>query len=132
MDHLSSSAPVKRKDESVKTIRPSKPVKERKVVEDAPHHLQQEADYWDVARQNLKKFMAQHWAGQYYDNCLLVLSVVSCFEYIYQTYLHQSIAEDRRVLWRLNILELIFASIFGLDWCLNCFMAEHRILFFTR
>lgn len=91
-----------------------------------------EMEYIEMVRQKLKKFMAQSRAGRQYENLMLLISVVSCFEYIYQTYLHMSVENDRRLLWRLNILELVFASLFAGDWCLNCFLAEHRILFFTR
>lgn len=89
-------------------------------------------DHIDLARQRLKKIMAQTWMGRYYENVLLFLSVASCLEYIYQTYLHPSIDEDQHQLYNLAILEIVFASIFAFDWCLNCFLAEHRIIFFTR
>jgi hypothetical protein len=91
-----------------------------------------ETDFMEVLRQKIKKYMINSTFGQTYDNFLLFLSVVSCFEYIYQTYLHTSIEEDRGTLRFLNSIELVFASVFGFDWCLNCFVAEHRVLFFTR
>lgn len=89
-------------------------------------------DYIEVGRQRLKKIMAQSWFGRYYENALLSLSVISCLEYIYQTYLHPSIENDQEQLHHLAVLEIVFASIFAFDWCLNCFLAEHRIIFFTR
>ena len=102
-------------------------------VPDGMGQGQHDDDDWvDQLRQRLKKFMAQSLLGNYYDNALLILSVGSCFEYIYQTYLDPSAAADEELLYKLNIVELVFASLFGFDWLLNCFLAEHRILFFTR
>ena len=42
----------------------------------------QSIEYIEVARQRLKKIMAQTWMGRYYENVLLFLSVESCLEYI--------------------------------------------------
>ena len=83
-------------------------------------------------RLQVKKIMTHSKIGKYYENVVLFLSVVSCFEYIYETYLHESVAEDRHQLYALKIVELTFATIFAFDWCLNLFVAEHRVLYFTR
>lgn len=87
-------------------------------------------DYVELCRQRLKKIMAQTRFGCYYENVLLFLSIASCLEYIYQTYL--SFDDDRPELNDLAELEIFFAFVFTFDWCLNCFLAEHRLIFFTR
>lgn len=97
-----------------------------------PGHGEPEFDTVEVFRQNLKRFMAQNSVGHCYEDFLLLLSVVSCFEYIYQTYLHRSVPSDRFILHRLDIVEMVFAGTFAFDWCLNFFLAEHRLIFLTR
>ena len=38
-------------------------------------------------RLKVKKYLAASYVGKVYENALLLLSVLSCFQYIYQTYL---------------------------------------------
>lgn len=38
-------------------------------------------------RLKVKKYLAASYVGKTYENTLLLLSVLSCFQYIYQTYL---------------------------------------------
>lgn len=80
----------------------------------------------------MKKMFAQSLFGRYYENVLILLSLISCFQYIYMTYLHESIAQDRQQIRYSEKIELAFASIFGLDWLLSFLMAEHRVLFLSR
>lgn len=70
--------------------------------------------------------------GQWYENVMLVISVLSSMEYIWETYLNVSSAVDRQQLKILNIVELVVAVIFNLDWGLNLFMADHKLNFVTR
>lgn len=42
----------------------------------------------EAIRVETKKFMASSWFGRIYDRTLLYLSVLSCLEFIFQTYLH--------------------------------------------
>ena len=93
---------------------------------------QEESLTLEERRLQVKKFMTHSKIGKYYENVVLFISLISCFEYIYETYLHQSVAEDRYQLHALKIVELVFATIFALDWSLNLFIAEHRVLYFTR
>ena len=86
-------------------------------------------DQW---RLQVKKFFSHSRFGRYYENVLIILSLVSCIEYIYETYLHPSDPADQSQLEALKDLELGFAAIFGLDWLLSFFLAEHRLLFFLR
>ena len=86
-------------------------------------------DSWRI---NIKKVFAQSRFGRYYENMLILLSIISCFQYIYMTYLHESIEADRRQLSYSEKIELAFASIFGVDWVLSFLLAEHRLLFLSR
>jgi hypothetical protein len=83
-------------------------------------------------RLQAKKFFNQSNFGRYYENVLIAASLISCFEYIYETYLHKSVQEDADSLRVLKKVELAFACVFGLDWCLSFLLAEHRVLFLMR
>lgn len=95
---------------------------------------QQEDDAFnfELWRIQMKKFFTHSRFGRYYENALIFLSVISSMECIYETYLHDSVAQDRSQLDVLRVVEMGFASIFGLDWFLAFLMAEHRTLFLTR
>lgn len=86
----------------------------------------------ETLRVNVKKMFAQSLFGRYYENILILLSLISCLQYIYMTYLHESIAEDRLQIRYSEKIELAFASIFGMDWMLSFLLAEHRTLFLSR
>ena len=90
-------------------------------------------NFFEVLRLNMKDFLHHHFIGGVYQMILLVLSVVSVFQYIYGTYL------DARLSRRIDVIqsiaantELVFAGIFGFDWCLNLFLADHRWSYLTR
>ena len=83
-------------------------------------------------RMLVKKAMTQSLFGRFYENVLLFLSLVSCLEVIYATYLHPSIAADQQKLSVLQNVELGFAMLFCFDWVLSLFLAEHTTIFLTR
>ena len=83
-------------------------------------------------RLHIKKIFNHTKFGKYYENAVIFLSLVSCLEYIYETYLHKDQPSDQSQLRALKIVEVVFASVFGTDWCLSLFLAEHRILFLMR
>ena len=93
---------------------------------------QEESFSFEEWRLQIKKLMTQSIFGRYYENLLIFLSLVSSLEYIYETYLHESVESDRHQLHVLRNVELSFACLFALDWCLSIFLAEHRVLFLTR
>ena len=71
-----------------------------------------------------KNFFSHSFLGEIYNNILLLLSIFSCIQHIQQTY-------DKTPPTR-DLLELCLAIIFTLDWCLCCFIADHKILFVSR
>ena len=93
---------------------------------------EEEAFSLEQWRLHFKKVFTQSKFGRQYENVLIFISLISCFEYIYETYLHMSVQEDRDNLRMLKMIELAFACVFGLDWCLSLFLAEHRVLFLMR
>ncbi len=62
--------------------------------------------------------------GEVYNSVLLVISIFSCFQYLQQTYVDNPDEKD--------YVELTIAIIFTWDWILSCFIADHKMLFFTR
>lgn len=80
----------------------------------------------ESARLACKEFFTNTFLGDVYNNALLLLSVFSCAQFIQQTY--SDVDRDSAG----GYTELIIAIIFTWDWCLNCFIADHKILFFTR
>lgn len=81
-------------------------------------------------RVRIKKLVVTSWPGIFYNNALLVISIASSIEFIYQTYLDP--INDAKLLNDLNYIEKGLASLFIFDWCLNFFMADHKIKFMTR
>lgn len=77
-------------------------------------------------KNRVKKFLTLSWFGQLYENTLLLCSVLSCIECIYQTYrLDDEHFSDR-------IVQLAFAIILGFDWTLSFLLADHKLLFLTN
>ena len=87
---------------------------------------------WEDMRMLVKKIITESLFGRFYENILLFLSLVSCLEVIYATYLHPSIASDQQKLNVLQNVELGFAMLFCFDWALSLFLAEHTTIFLSR
>ena len=79
----------------------------------------------EIIRLKLKKLVATTFIGKLYVNILLVLSVLSCGQYIYQTYLDEE--ADKELLAVFSVVELFLAGLFAFDWCLWLFLADHRL-----
>jgi hypothetical protein len=90
---------------------------------------QEEKDQIEIWRVATRKFLATTTAGYIYENLLLVLSVLSALEFIYQTYL--DVDSDADLIHFFDLVEQVLAVLFMLDWLLNCFLSEHRILYIT-
>lgn len=52
---------------------------------------------YESLRIQTKKFLATSLLGQIYTNCLLLLSALSCFQYIVQTYLNEDYSGEEVV-----------------------------------
>ncbi len=84
----------------------------------------EEKESWESFRLKTKEFLTHSVIGEIYSNLLLAASVFSCFQYLSNTYREDETDKD--------YVELGIAIVFTLDWCLNCFIADHKVLFFTR
>lgn len=112
------------------SMKSSKTINE--ILDKADNEVIEDNDKIEKIRVKLKKFMSTSLVGLYYENILLIMSFISCMEYIYSTYLVESIPIQASILHILAIVELFVAVIFTLDWCLSFFLADHKIIFCTR
>jgi hypothetical protein len=93
----------------------------------------QEADQDTIEdlRVKLKKYMSNSVFGAYYENYILFMSILSMFEFIYQTYLEDE--PDKHEQYEVLLLfQFGFAGLFIFDWFLNFFLADHRRKYITR
>lgn len=60
---------------------------------------------------------------------MLISSLVSAMEFMYSTYLNPD--HDSLTIYRLNIWEKIISVMFGFDWCVSLFIADHKVQFLT-
>lgn len=93
-------------------------------VEGAPDTKQEvvDKDHIEIFRIKVKKFMNTTSFGRAYADALMVLSVLSCFLFIYLTYGHEDLV-------MFDIIEMALASLFSFDWLLSFFIADHRVEF---
>ena len=85
---------------------------------------------WDETRKRIKKRFERSWIGFLYENTLLLMSVVSCLQYIYTSYFDA--LTDTRLIRTSDIVELAFASAFAFDWVLSFCLADHKVMFCYR
>lgn len=83
-------------------------------------------------RLRAKKFMTTGVFAYVYRHFMLLLSVISCIEFIYQTYLHVERSFHRLELHYLNYIEMSVSGLFAIDWTVMFFIADHKVEFFTR
>lgn len=89
-------------------------------------------DKVEVIRLTLKKWVNTSFAGQTYTQFMLMLSILSCFEFIYQTYLSEDGSYQSLQIHYFNYVEMGVSGIFGIDWLLAFFIADHKITFVMR
>jgi hypothetical protein len=95
------------------------------LIEDKSSEIEK-TPYLEVIRLKTKKYLAASFLGKVYTNSLLVLSILSCLQYIFQTYISGSNPDGRELLNIFSKLELCLAGLFAFDWFLNLFVADHR------
>ncbi len=100
-------------------------VKLRRIADSISNRQDDSGQYGiEDVRLKTKEFLAHSIIGELYNNIMLLISIFSSFHYIYNTYRDDGDEKD--------FMELGIAIIFTLDWCLSCFLADHKVLFFTR
>jgi hypothetical protein len=96
------------------------------LIEDKSFSDTEKTPYLETIRVKTKKYLAASFLGKVYTNTLLVLSILSCLQYIFQTYISGSEPDGRELLNIFSKLELCLAALFAFDWFLNLFVADHR------
>lgn len=98
-----------------------------------PKPISTESESWyETLRLNVKKFLTTSLIGWIYDWTLLVISVLSTLQFIYQTYLDPNIPVDVAQIALFSILEECFAIVFMFDWTLSFYIADHKLVHITR
>lgn len=82
----------------------------------------------EVIRISVKDFLNNTLLGLFYNQFMLAISVISCFQFIYQTYLEG----HTELLTHFKKLELGIACLFLFDWCLYLFVSEHKWAYLLR
>lgn len=82
----------------------------------------------EILRLATKDFLNNTIFGLAYNQFMLAISVLSCFQFIYQTYLegHYSLLQTFKK------LELGIACLFLFDWVLYLFVSEHKWAYLLR
>ena len=86
----------------------------------------------EEVRTRVKKWVTNSFPGLIYNNTMLIISMFSPIEYIYVTYLDTQDAAQDMILQNLYVVEKVLACFFMFDWCLNFFIADHKVIFMTR
>jgi potassium large conductance calcium-activated channel subfamily M alpha protein 1 len=85
----------------------------------------------EQARIKMVRYITTSTSGQLYTKLLLTLSLLSPLQFIYQTYLTPDQPDYLFLTEIFNIIEMILASIFSMDWVLNFFLADHKLAFIS-
>ncbi len=83
----------------------------------------------ETLRLDTKEFLEKTFFGEIYSQFLLVVSILSCLRYIQLTYQDDYPSDSNS---RDDVIEMIVACLFTMDWCLNLFIADHRGLYLSR
>ena len=88
------------------------------------------AEKIEALRLDLKRVMSHSKFGKIYLYAMIVLSVLSCIQFIYETYLDKH--ENNLELTANRRVEEVLAILFGMDWLLNLFLADDKITHTSR
>jgi hypothetical protein len=79
-----------------------------------------------------KEFLNNTLFGHIYTQFLLTISVLSCFQFIWQTYLPAQSTDEDSLLGVFAQLELSIAILFVMDWIILFFVSDHKYTYLTR
>lgn len=86
----------------------------------------------ETCRLATKEFLNNTLFGHMYTQFLLMISVLSCFQFIWQTYLPAKSSSAGSLLDVFAQLELAIAVLFVVDWMLLFFISDHKFTYITR
>lgn len=86
----------------------------------------------EIVRTNIQYFLNQTAIGHLYSQLMIILNVLSCFQYIYLTYTTVDTNSGSSLYLTFFYLELCIACMFMLDWTLSLLSAENKFIFIWR
>ena len=98
----------------------------------------QEKSFAETLRIFVKAYLAYSRAGMMYEWSLLFLSIISCIQFILDTYVPIELPSGdagmniRTVDAASKVFEIVLSVIFTFDFLLSLFIADHRWEFFGR
>ncbi len=109
----------------------------KKIADQITEKMDQEADdqsrgISEIVRSAVTHFLDQTLFGHLYTQLLVLLNVLSCFQYIYLTYTTVDTNNEASLYYTFYYLEVCVGSLFLLDWFLSLLKAETKINFLCR
>lgn len=92
------------------------------VLATSVQRVEEEQNYYEKFRIELKKSLTNSTFGIAYEYFQVLISVVGCLEYIYHTYKDDYGSQQDLIL---DSLELGLAAAYAIDWYLNLFLADN-------
>lgn len=90
-------------------------------------------NFMETLRLKCKDFIYHTWIGLFYEQLMLFISILSSFQYIYKTYINTALNDYNGSQMKfLGEFEIFIAIACAVDWSINFFIADHRLLFVTR
>lgn len=95
----------------------------------------------EIWRLITKKFILTNWIGIGYTWGMLLLSIFSTLEFIYQTYIDPGLDPYSKHSYRhrqsdlylhMRSFEKVVSIIFAFDWSLSLFLADSKVNYVTR
>lgn len=109
-----------------------KTTKVSEVLEKNDVHSEEQENFLEFFRMELKKKLANSSVAFHYENFFAIISIASCLEFIYHTYFDNENPENNVDNYNMSVLEIVFSGIFMADWFLQLFLADHAFAYFRR
>lgn len=109
----------------------------KKIADQITEKMEQDADdqsrgVSEIVRSGVTHFLDQTLLGHLYTQLLILLNVLSCFQYIYLTYTTVDTNNAAPLYYTFYYLEVCVGSLFLLDWFLSLLKAETKMNFLCR
>lgn len=86
----------------------------------------------EIVRTSIQYFLNHTMIGHLFSQLMIILNVLSCFQYIYLTYTTVDTNSDSSLYLTFFYLELCIACMFLLDWALSLLSSENKFNFIWR
>ena len=86
----------------------------------------------EILRTNIRYFRDETLLGNLWGHLMIIVSVLSCFQYIYLTYTNLDNNRGSNLYQFFFLLELTIGSLFLADWTLALLSAENKVIYLKR